>query len=1282
MRALTTLAALALLPALAGAQVGSTDIITGRVTGPDSQPIRGARVEATSVETGVTRARTTDDKGRYTILFLDGGSQYRVTARMLGMSPQTAVITRQADEDRLTHDFSLTTMASVLDVVEVTARQAPRAGERPEPGSTERVLSGEQLARLPIDPSDPNLLALLQPGVIGVSATDSTAAGFSVAGQRTDQNLVTLDGLTFGTGTVPQEAVRSTRVITNTYDVARGQFTGGQVATTTRGGTNQNAGSFSYSLRDPHLEFDGADESNQSLASGFTQHQFSGGFGGPLKKDKLFLFGSFQVRRRIDPLQTLTSLDPTTFERLGANPDSADRFRQIVDSVGIPLSVAAVPDDRLSDNGTLIGRLDWTINDDHSLMVRGNWQGSLQNAFRSSALALPSHAGEQRSDGVGTMVTLTSIIGRFINEGRAYYANDGRNTSPYLLSPEGRVRITSELSAGSLGISTMEFGGNTAMPTEGINDQLEITDEISWLSGSGRHRFKLGGLLNHTGFSSETETNNRGSFTFNSLADLENNPPAEFRRSLRGTERSGGSFNGAIYLGDTWRKGRSFQMTMGARLEGSSYDGRPAYNIAVDTVFDRRTDLFPRDVRISPRVGFTWQVGLDTSRARPGQGGGAGGGRGAGGGGGGGGGGRGGLGGLGGRGGGGGAGGVPAGIPTLIVRGGIGEFRGRAPTQLFQSAIEATGLPSGEQQIVCVGSAVPIPDWDAYLTDPSTIPTQCAGTPGPTPVSGQRPSVTVFHPDFSTPRSIRSSLGVTRRLSLRYGLNLDYTYARGTSLYGLRDLNLNATSQFTLANEANRPVYVPANTVVPASGAVSQLASRRNNAFGQVIEATSELSSVTHQLTASVNGVSARNMIWNVAYTVMRSRDQTGFAPASLGGGGGGGRFGGGGLSVSGGGFGTVGANDPNAFEWGTSDLERRHSILGTVTWMARQWIDLTGMLRVTSGQPYTPRVAGDINGDGARNDRAFVFDPANPALASDTGLVNGMQRLLASSSDRVRECLESQLGAISRRNSCRAEWSPTLDLQANLRPKLGALNRRMTFVITAVNPLTGIDQLLHGANNLRGWGQPNRPDPTLLYVRGFDATNQRFIYQVNERFGDNNATRTAFRTPFMIGVQARLQVGPDRQREMMQGMLGALNARGGPGGGGALANLDFNAIVERIAPDPTKLLIALKDSLKLTSVQIVKLQLVGDTLNGKTKVLIDSLRGRLGTTPTQNADLRTLFPQIQPLLQQGRQNYLAAIESIRGILTPEQWNQLPENFRNPRLRTGPAQLRPNRPPE
>jgi hypothetical protein len=640
----------------------------------------------------------------------------------------------------------------------------------------------------------------------------------------------------------------------------------------------------------------------------------------------------------------------------------------------------------------------------------------------------------------------------------------------------------------------------------------------------------------------------------------------------------------------------------------------------------------------------------------------------------------------------------------MILRGGVGDFRGRAPTQLFQSAIDATGLASGEQQLVCVGAAVPVPDWSGYITDPTTVPSACVGAPGPV-VSGQRPAVTVFNKDFETPRSVRASLGMTRRVRTRYGVNVDYTYALGTSLYGLRDLNLDTTVKFTLANELNRPVFVPTNTVVPVSGATSLLASRLVTSYGQVVEANSNLHSNTHQLTVGINGATSRNMIWNLSYTRMRSRDQTGFSA---------GGFGGGGVNGPGGGSGSVGAGNPNAVEWGVADLQRQHSMVGTLTWLARDWIDLTSVLRVTSGQPYTPRVQGDINGDGARNDRAFVFDPANAAIASDTALVGGMSRLLSHTSDRAETCLRSQLGQIASRNSCVGAWTPSMDFQSNIRPYLGpTLQRRLTFALVALNPLAGLDQLLHGTDKLHGWGQPNRPDATLLYVRGFNATTKQYVYQVNERFGDNAATRNAFRTPFMLGLTARLQVGPDRQREMMQSALNALNNRGGAAG------FDFRLIMERIAPNPVKELLRRRDSLKLTDLQVVRLQLIGDSLDVKNDKVIDSLSAQVKRladssagrpvpaaqpaqpqAPAARVEERPgqgrggagqgggPFQAFQPLLQLGRNNYLAAIESIKGVLTPEQWAMLPEAFRNPSLRARPGGPggpggagRPQRPP-
>lgn len=1235
-----------LAPRTARAQVGSsTDILTGRVMSPDGKPIAGARVEATSVETGITRSRDTNDEGRYTILFPDGGGSYQMTVRFIGYAPATFTLARQADEDRLVADVRLSPVATQLGPVVVRGTAPSGQGERPGPGSVERTLTGEQLQRLPIDPTDLAALAALTPGVVALTGTDSTAAGFSVAGQRPDQNQVTLDGLSFLGGTnVPTEAVRQTHVITNTYDVSRGQFTGGQVATTTRGGTNQLSGSFAYALRDPNLEFGTDQTTPTTFGQGYTQHQLSGGIGGPIIQNKLLYFGAFQVRRRIDPLQTVTGADALTLERLGLEPDSASRFRDLVGGYGIPLSVPSIPNDRLSDNGTAIVRVDYHVNDDHSLMLRGNWQGSLQEAFRTSAFALPTHGGTQHTGGGGAMVALSSVFGNFLNELRATYSRNLNSANPYLDDPEGRVNIASNLGDTTLAVTQLDFGGNSGLPTDGANGQFEGTDEFSWMSDDASHRFKLGLLANITSFSSMNAFNSSGTFLFNSLSDLQNNQPAIFTRSLMPVARTGSGLNSAIYLGDTWRQSRAFQLTYGVRVEASDFQGHPAYNPEVEQLFGYRTDKFPTEVSASPRAGFTWMIGGNTGGPFPqgGFGGGRGGGFGRG------------AAAATGFGGGGGA----FGPQPYIIRGGVGEFRGTFPLPMFASALTATGLANSQSQLVCIGQDVPTPDWAAYLADPASIPTACAGgVSGSAASPNQRPNVTVFEPDFGAPRAWRASLGVSHRMSVRLGASLDFSYALGTNLYSVRDLNLNTTPKFTLPLENNRPVFVDAASIVPTTGALSLLSSRLYDQYAQVNDVTSGLQSKTGQVTLSLNGVTPNDLLWTLSYTFSRSVDQSSFYNA--------GGFGGGGF---GGGFGApTTAGNPNDFPWATSDFERRHSFVGSTTWLVTSWLDLTSVLRLTSGAPYTPRVGSDINGDGSRNDRAYVYDPNDPRIQGDTALVNGMRRLLTNGPSDVRACLAKQLGQIAGRNSCTGSWTPQIDLQANLRPNLGSfLGQRLMISISAINPLAGLDQLLHGSNNLKGWGQPNRADPTLLYVSGFDQAQQRFIYTVNGRFGDNPASRTAIRTPFQLALQARLQVGPDRQRQLLEGTLRGINGARGRGG----RNFDIRTIVNRIAPNPVTAIIQMKDTLQLTADQITRLQAVADSLGAKNDTLINTVEEQLAKGQG-GADLAAVFPNIQPKLQQARNNYLAAIRSAQAILTPVQWSKLPEEIRNPTLRRG-----------
>ncbi len=1250
--------ALSLFAVPAVAQIGATtDIITGVVRRLEGNlPLEGAQVEVLSIESNITRRTRTNAQGKYTVLFPDGGGQYQVTVRAIGLAPQQALVLRNADEDRLVHDFTMSTLPTVLSAVQVRARQdAPRDRDAPTPGTVERAINTDQAARLPIDAGDLLQLALLAPGLVAIPGSDSTAGAFSVAGLTPDANNVTLDGMSFGSAQLPQEAVRNSRVQTSNFDVSRGQFSGGLISSTSRGGSNNMQGNFTYSLRDRDLAIEGEDPS--PAAQGFTQNQFSGGFGGPIVRDKLFAFGAVQVRRRNDVVTSLTNSDALTLERFGVSADSVSRFTQLLTTAGVrPLSVLA--DDRLSDNLSGLLRLDYLTDGGHSITLRGDWRMSDQDPTRIGPLALPQTGGNTNSYGGGVMATVTSnFAGRFLNEFKFYVSRDRNEGTPFIEIPAGRVQVSSGFGDGQTGIATLTFGGNTGLPQAGRNTGIEATNEVSWVADG--HRLKLGLLVNSTSFTQDVTTNRWGTYAFNSLEDFEAGRPASFTRTLTPRLREGQGTNVNLYLGDTWRVNRALQLTYGVRGEGSFFGKTPAYNPEVETAFGYRTNEVPTDVRVTPRVGFTWTLGMPSQGGQGGQGGqtGQGGQRGGGGGGG--------RGGFGGGGGGlGGPGGFGGGQPRWTIRGGLGEFRSAPSTNLVANAAGATGLPNNESQLICIGSVVPVPDWSGFATDPSGIPTSCLGG-GNLFVPTARPNVTVFGDDFAASRAWRGSLGATRRFWQRYTFNFDLAYARGVAQTGYLDANLNAAPQFALGAEGGRPVFVPAATVVPTTGATTVLASRLNPNFGQVLVTRSDLASDSRQATFSLNGFLSRGANVNLSYTWARARDQ--------GSGGGGGRFGG--FGGGGGGGGSFGgpttAGDPNIREWSRSSFERRHVWVATVNYPVNLGLEITAFGRLTSGTPFTPMVNADINGDGSRNDRAFLFDPAGTA---DPAVASGMQRLMSILPERAKECVMNQLGTIAARNSCTGPWQPSLDLQANWRPNFLGLNRRLAVSFMTVNFLGGLDQWINGTDNLKGWGQFRAQDNTLLYVRGFDAATNRYNYEVNERFGATRNGANGITVPFQIGVQARYTLGPDRAREMINNMI--RGGRGGGAGAGAAAGNPAGgaggfpgaAILNQNAASA---ILQLKDSLALTEVQVAAIQPIADSIATRNAALAREAQETMRNAGA-NPDMAQIMSRLTGRLDEVRREGEATLTKLEAILTPEQWAKVPARIKN--MGRGPGQ--------
>ncbi len=1228
------------------AQGGNVDIISGIVLDQTGKPVPNAVIEALSIETDVTRRTTTKADGKYIIFFNDGGGQYRITARAIGHQPFIQNVMRQADDDRISLDIHLGTQAVKLnEIVSNVNRRPADETMRTTAGEQSIFISGDQAMRLPIDASDLAALAALAPGVILTAGTDSTAATFQFAGQSAESNSYVVNGQTTTNSTVPQDAVRTTRVVTNTYDVAKGGFSGGQVSVTTKGGSNRVSGSLSSQYQDQNLAFGG--NSGNVFGSGNTNELLSGGYGGPLKRDKLFLFGSLQVTRKLNPLAALNLANDVTLNRLGVAPDSATKFMNEVAALGLTAKAGFIDPNRDQIGLNSINRFDWNIGQSHIMTVSASVSLNDQDPTRISSTQLQQVGGTTKGNSGALSVQVASRMGRWVNQFRGGFTLSDNNSDPYLYVPVGRVTNQSTLDSGLSATTNLGFGGNSGLPNHSTNNNLEITNELSLLSGTSEHRWALG-LYTYGSNFNQTATNNQyGTYTYNSLNDFINNVPSQFTRTLQPTIRDGGAWNEAVYLSDAWRprtaaRGRggpagggaagggggggggggrgggrggrggggdigtgggggnsNFQLIYGVRLEHSSYTGAPAENDSVFHEFGVRTDKLPSEFYASPRVGFSLSIPRPEQQGSSQRG---------------------------------------FAAPLIVIRGGAGIFRGTMPATLPGTAQAQSGLSTAQTQLSCVGAAVPIPNWNDYINNPQDIPTECIDNAS-TPVITARPSVTTYDPNYGAPKTKRVSLGIQRSITQRINFTADASYIRGVGQAESRDHNLSdSTVRFRIGNEANRPFFADPAQIDAIPGVVPFSASRINPAFGSVTSVTSGLENETKQLTMSVSGTTNNQIVLSLAYTLMYAQDQ----------GGAGGGLGGNNQT----------AGDPNVYEWAPSSNERRHNFQFSLQWPITPALELTSTATMQSGSHYTPIVAGDINGDGSsRNDRAYIF---NPASTADTAVANGMQRLLASTSGNAKSCLMAQLGAIAGRNTCTGPWQPNLSLQVNYRPDL--FQRRMSISVAALNTLGGLDELIHGANNLAGWGGNARPDNTLLTVNGFDPTSNTFKYAVNGRFGNTSPSATAVRAPFQLRLQLRYAIGYDPRTLQIQ-QLGRGNIQP------ATAKTLVDSFMVRFnRQNAATAALARKDSLALTPSQIAQLQSLADSSATFMKPFIDTLviEDDKVIKAKTSAELGPLTTAIRTFNGVAVREQASVHDRVKQILSDVQWALLPDYVQNP----------------
>ncbi len=296
----------------------STGSIRGYVTDSSGTPIAGARVIAVNVSTSAQREVATQTNGFYTIVGLVPG-EYDVTARQVGMTPQKAHV-RVLIAAVFPLDLKLGRSAVQLEAVTVAAA----AGGETRTSEVGTSVTPQQMRQLPSASHNFLDLAALAPGVsvapdfanLGVANAGVTDKAFSYGGQGPGQVNVFIDGAslkndltggesgihggTFGQDAsrgnpFPRAAVQEYRVITQNFKAEYQQSSGAIIVATTRAGGNVWSGDASFGYQNKDL----VARDSLSQAQGFTKPDYTrylGSFsaGGPLIKDKLFFFGSYE----------------------------------------------------------------------------------------------------------------------------------------------------------------------------------------------------------------------------------------------------------------------------------------------------------------------------------------------------------------------------------------------------------------------------------------------------------------------------------------------------------------------------------------------------------------------------------------------------------------------------------------------------------------------------------------------------------------------------------------------------------------------------------------------------------------------------------------------------------------------------------------------------------------------------------------------------------------------------------------------------------------------------
>jgi hypothetical protein len=553
LRVLVGVVALVLLPVHAAAQTGGT--LQGRIVDDQGLALPGATVTLTNTETGWTRTDVTDEQGWYRAPVLPPGI-YAIRAELPGFAPAVNERVPLTLGQELTVNLTLR-VATLQETVTVSAAAPLVETSSSTLGTT---VSREQLDSLPVPGRTFTALAQTAPGVTGVGG-----GGVNAGGQLSRNNSYRIDGvsndnniLASPRGGISLEAVREYIVIANQFSAEHGDASGAIVSVVTRSGTNNFQGRGFLFHRDE--SFDAQDPFSKAQGSGqapFSQQRFGAFAGGPIIRDKLQYFGTYEGMR----------LDQTS----------------VITSPLVPVSEREVPNN--SEGDQYFGRVDSRLNDQHSLFVRYRLDDQAEYNNGVGGLNTFERGVDSINRNQDVVLNHTAVLSsRMLNELRVQF---GRHFADNV--------VRTPLDAPTINRPSGGFGKPSNQPQGRTEDRWQFVNNLSYSIRS--HDLKFGIDYSRVRATSYFNNNTGGTFTFTTDRPFDANDlttyPTQFTQNVGDPNLLRKNDLIGLFAQDSWRIVPQFTLNTGVRYDRES-------------AFKEATGVEDASLNLAPRVGFAW----------------------------------------------------------------------------------------------------------------------------------------------------------------------------------------------------------------------------------------------------------------------------------------------------------------------------------------------------------------------------------------------------------------------------------------------------------------------------------------------------------------------------------------------------------------------------------------------------------------------------------------------------------------------------------------------------